>query len=190
MRQSVVGSKIRGRSRTGMTLVEIAIGVVVLVTAVLGFAQALISLQRSQQYTREAGRATQAARQVLEGLQAQAFAEAFRVYNGDPNDDPGGPGTAPGKNFAVPGLRARSDDPDGMPGEVIIPTPAGLPGVLRENTVDTILGMPRDLNGDGLISTTADYSTTYKVLPVRVRVQWEGAGGKGVVELRTLLGNY
>jgi hypothetical protein len=173
-----------------LTLIEIAVGCVVLVTGVLSFAQAMISLEKAQQHTREVGRATQAARQVLEAIQAQAFAEAFRYYNGTPADDPGGAGTAPGKNFSVPGLSARADDPDGFVGEVIFPTPEGQPGVLRENTTDSKLGMPRDLNGDGLINNLADYSTTYTILPVRVRVQWAGASGPGVVELRTLLGNY
>ena len=180
----------RRSGRSGLTLVEITIGCVVLVTGVLGFAQAMISLEKAQQHTRDVGRATQAARQVLEAIQAQSFAEAFRAYNGTPADDPGGPGTAPGKNFSVPGLTPRANDPDGFVGEVIFPTPPGQPGVLRENTVDPKLGMPRDLNGDGLINNLADYSTTYTILPVRVRVQWTGAGGPGAVELRTLLGNY
>jgi hypothetical protein len=173
-----------------LTLIEIAIGCVVLVTGVLSFAQAMIALEKTQQHTRDVGRATQAARQVLEAIQAQAFAEAFRYYNGTPADDPGGVGTAPGKNFDVPGLSPRPDDPDGHVGEVIFPTPAGQPGVLRETTVDTKLGMPRDLNGDGIINNLADYSTTYVILPVRVRVQWANAAGSGSVELRTLLGNY
>ncbi len=181
---------LRRSRRSGLTLVEIAIGCVVLVTGVLSFAQAMISLEKAQQHTRDVGRATQAARQVLESIQAQAFAEAFRYYNGTPDDDPGGPGTAPGKNFDVPGLSPRANDPDGHVGEVIFPTPAGQPGVLRENTVDEKLGMPRDLNGDGLINNLADYSTTYIILPVRVRVQWTNAAGSGAVELRTLLGNY
>jgi len=184
------GAELPPPQRRGMTLIEIAIGIVVLVTGVLSFAQAMLALQRAQQRTREVGRATQAAREVIEAMQAQAFAEAFRYYNGTPDDDPGGPGTAPGKNFSVPGLRPRADDPDGFVGEVIIPTPVGEPGVLRENTVDTKLGMPRDLSGDGVVSNVADYSTTYVVLPVRVRVAWEGAGGPAAVELRTLLGNY
>jgi len=180
----------RRSRRSGLTLVEIAIGCVVLITGVLGFAQAMISLEKAQQHTRDVGRATQAARQILESIQAQAFPEAFRYYNGTPEDDPGGIGTAPGKNFDVPGLQPRANDPDGRVGEVIFPTPAGEPAVLRENTVETKLGMPRDLNGDGLVNTLADYSTTYVVLPVRVRVQWSGASGSGAVELRTLLGNY
>ena len=180
----------RRSRRSGVTLVEIAIGCVVLVTGVLGFAQAMISLEKSQQHTRDVGRATQAARQIMEAIQAQAFAEAFRYYNGTPDDDPGGIGTAPGKNFDVDGLSARANDPDGHVGEVIFPTPPGEPGVLRENTTDSKLGMPRDLNGDGLIHPLADYSLTYTILPVRVRVQWTNAAGSGAVELRTLLGNF
>jgi len=142
------------------------------------------------QHTRDVGRATQAARQILESIQAQAFAEAFRYYNGTPDDDPGGIGTAPGKNFDVPGLSARANDPDGRVGEVIFPTPPGQPGVLRETTTDAKVGMPRDLNGDGLVNPLADYALTYTILPVRVRVQWTNAAGSGAVELRTLLGNF
>ena len=190
MRLSFRNRAARRSRRSGLTLVEIAIGCVVLVTGVLGFAQAMISLEKAQQHTRDVGRATQAARQVLEAIQAQSFAEAFRAYNGTPDDDPGGIGTAPGKNFNVPGLNARSNDADGFVGEVVFPTPPNQPGVLRESTTDTKLGMPRDLNGYGLINTLADYSTTYTILPVRVRVQWTGASGAGAVELRTLLGNF
>jgi hypothetical protein len=180
----------RRSRRSGLTLIEIAVGCVVLVTGALAFAQAMISIERARSHTRDVGRATQAARQVLEGIQSQSFAEAFRAYNGTTADDPGGVGTAPGKNFSVPGLSARGDDPDGFVGEVIFPTPNGEPDVLREATVDSRLGMPRDLNGDGMINPLANYSTTYTILPVRVRVEWVGPGGPGLVELRTLLGNF
>ncbi len=165
-------------------------GIAVLVTAVLGFSKAMVMIDRAQQRTREAGIASQAARQVLERIQSVSFAEAFRRFNGDASDDPGGAGTAPGKNFAVPGLSAVPGDPDGLPGEIIFPTPNGLPGVLRENVVDANLGMPRDLNGDGLISAAANYSTTYTILPVRVQVRWASPSGPAVFELRTMLGNY
>ena len=173
-----------------MTLLEIAVGIAVLVTGILGFMQTMVVLERGQGRTREVGRATQAARQMLERIQAEAFAEAFRNFNGDPADDPAGPGTGPGKNFAVAGLSARLDDPDGLAGEVVFPTPAGLPGSLMENVVDSKLGMPRDLNGDAAISTTANYASTYTILPVRVRVQWVGPSGPGEVELRTMVGNF
>jgi type II secretory pathway pseudopilin PulG len=173
-----------------MTLLEIAVGIAILVTGILGFAQTMLVVERSQQRTREVGRATQAARQMIERIQAEAFAEAFRSYNGDPTDDPGGNGTAPGKNFLVEGLPAIRGDPDGRPGEVIFPTPPGQPGVLRENVVDPKLGMPRDLNGDGIIHTTTNYASTYSILPVRVQVRWASSSGPCEVELRTMLGNY
>jgi prepilin-type N-terminal cleavage/methylation domain-containing protein len=177
--------------RSGLTLIELAVAITILLVGVLGFAQALVSLEKAQSRTREAGRAMQAARGMIERIQAEAFPEAFRRYNADTADDPGGAGTAPGCNFAVEGLSAQPDDADGLPGEVIFPTTPGFPSHLRENVVDASLGMPRDLNGDGTIDLTAtSYATTYVVLPVRVRVSWIGTAGRAEVELRTVLGNY
>ncbi len=173
-----------------MSLLEITIAIALLVTGLLSFMQAMMMLERSHARAREVGRATQAARRVIEAIQAEAFAEAFRRYNGDAADDPGGAGSAPGKNFAVPGLSARANDPDGFPGEVIFPSPPGQPSVLRENVVDSQLGMPRDLDGDGLVSAVTDCATTYRLLPVRVRVEWVGPSGPGSVSMRTMIGNF
>ncbi len=176
--------------RGGFTLIELAIGITVLLVGVLGFAQTMVSIERTQTRTRESGRATQAARGMLERIQAEAFPEAFRRFNADPADDPGGAGTAPGAFFAVEGLSVQPGDTDGFVGQVIFPTPAGAPNELRESTVDAALGMPRDLNGDGVVHATASYSTDYRVLPVRVRVAWIGTAGRSAIELRTVLGNY
>jgi len=173
-----------------MTLVELVAGITLLIVGVLGFAQTLVCLDKGQARTREAGRATQAARAVLERIQAEAFPEAFRRFNAEPADDPGGAGTAPGASFAVPGLSARRDDPDGQPGEVVFPTLDAAPSQLLESVNLEALGMPRDLNGDGVIHPTADYATSYVVLPVLVRVRWEGSAGPAMVELRSMLGNY
>jgi hypothetical protein len=115
---------------------------------------------------------------VLERIQAEAFPEAFRRFNGSAADDPGGANTRSGNTFAVPGLSARRDDPDGQPGEVVFPTLDAAPGQLIESVNMASLGMPRDLNGDGAIHATADYSTSYVLLPVLVRVRWEGAAGR------------
>lgn len=181
---------LRRGSRRGTTLVELAIAVTILMIGVLGFSNTLVSMERSQIRTRESGRAIEAARAMLERIQAEAFPEAFRRYNATGADDPGGANTAPGANFAVDGLSARPDDPDGLAGQVIFPSPAGAPGELRENVVDAALGMPRDLNGDGAIHLTESYPTDYRMLPVRVRVEWTGSAGPASVEICTLLGNY
>ncbi len=173
-----------------MTLVELSICVTLLVTGVLSFGYTLISLERGALRSRELGAATAAAAEMLERIQAEAFPEAFRRYNATGSDDPGGANTAPGANFAVAGLTARPDDPDGWPGQVQFPSPSGAPTQLREDFEDEALGMPHDLNGDGIVTAGASHPTTYVVLPVRIRIAWTSAAGPGEYELTTLLGNY
>jgi type II secretory pathway pseudopilin PulG len=173
--------------RAGMTLVEIVVAICVLLVGVLGFVRTIASLQRVDVMTRETAQATEAARAVMERISAEAFAEAFRRYNSVPSDDPGGAGTAPGATFSVDGLSPIEGATS--VGEVIFPVDPAAPAVLDETITDPELGMPRDLNGDG-DDDDAGISTTYKVLPVIVRVRWRGASGPGSISLRTMLGNY
>jgi hypothetical protein len=65
--------------------------------------------------------------------------------------------------------------------------PIDTTGRLCEYVTDMGLGMPRDLNGDGAVDT-ADHSLDYVILPVRVRVTWQGVGGARTVETSTVLG--
>jgi hypothetical protein len=171
-----------------MTLVELSVCIGLLVIGVLSFGNTLVSLERGTLRSREVGAATAAAAEMLERIQAEAFPEAFRRYNAIGSDDPGGVDTAPGANFAVFGLSARPDDPDGLAGEVQFPSDA--PNELREDFDDAALGMPRDLDGDGAVTAGASYPTTYVILPVRIRIAWTSAAGPGVYELTTVLGNY
>jgi hypothetical protein len=168
---------------------EVIVATGVLLVGVLGFAQAIVAANISAQRTREADRATQAIREVLERIDAEAFADAFRRFNGDSSDDPGGAGTAPGAGFEVKGLQALADDVDGLPGEVIFPTASGSTAELREDQPSSELGMPRDLNGDGLLDAF-NHAVDYKILPVIVRVRWRTATGPAQVDLKTLLANY
>lgn len=176
-------------ARAAFSMLEIVIAIVVLLVAALGVSKAILSSGRAEQMTRESDRATQAARRVLESIQAEPFAEAFRRYNSIPADDPGGAGTAPGANFSVAGLNPAEGDADGLPGEVIFPSVTAAPGELREDAVDAALGTPRDLDGDGVVDAV-DHANDYLLLPVRVRVRWRSAAGTGVAELRTLIANY
>ena len=133
--------------------------------------------------------ATQEGRRMIERLQAEPFAQVFARYNDDPADDPGGAGTGPGADFDVSGFTAWTNDADGLAGEIVLPTTALAPGVLREDVVDTSLGMPRDLNGDGVVDAN-DHSSDYRLLPVLVRIRWQNASGRNSVEFKTMLGEF
>lgn len=153
-----------------------------LLVATLGFSQSLIAGMRLADTTRERALATQAARQILEELQDEDFAEVFALYNANPADDPVLAGTAPGATFAVDGLRPNPGDADGQVGEIVFPV---IGDELREDAPAPELGMPLDLNADGL--DALDHAGNYQLLPVAVRVSWRSNGAAMQVELRTYL---
>ena len=55
------------------------------------------------------------------------------------------------------------------------------------DVVDARLGMPRDLNGNGVDGN--DHAADYRILPVVVRFAWRGPGGPSRAEFRTILGD-
>ena len=157
----------------------------VLMIVLLGFSRMLIASQMASNTTHEATLAKEAARSMLEVIQATRFSAIYATYNSDTADDPDP--DAPGAGFDVRGLEAPPGDADGRPGRIVFPEQGG---ELSEN-----LNLPQygwvdlDLNGDG-DSDDANVSDEYKFLPVLVRVEWNGAGGPGSVEFRTLIANY
>jgi prepilin-type N-terminal cleavage/methylation domain-containing protein len=203
------------RSQSGFTLLELMVAVVVIVVAFFGLLLSLHYGSVLNESARQLQSAHYAARQALEAVKAYDFAFAYRCFNAGTGDDPNGPGTAEallpplnnefeqgagqppltalgdgiGNNFVVPGLRPRSDDPDGVPGAIIFPEATDATGavVLSERTQDAFLGPARDLNGNG---TTNDLDVTadYVMLPLTVLVQWEGLFGEArQVRLDTVL---
>jgi hypothetical protein len=160
----------------------------VMVIGVLGFAQVLMISTAAATSAREEAIAANGAAQMLKTIESAGFVQIFGLYNDTTADDPGGVGTAPGKNFAVQGLNADLNDPDGMPGEVLFPVTPNVPGELRENLNDLRFSEPRDLNGDGVIDAS-NHATNYTLIPVVVRVRWRGARGVGTYELKTLITN-
>jgi hypothetical protein len=56
---------------------------------------------------------------------------------------------------------------------------------LREDAVDTVLGLPRDLNADGEIGEV-DVSDSYTILPVEVIVEWESGGMVHSMRIQTM----
>jgi hypothetical protein len=155
----------------------------ILVLALSMMLSTLSGVGKLEPTNRETEGAQIAAANTLEFLRATPFDQCFALYNADPADDPAGAGTAPGASFAVPGLTARPGDPDGFVGEIVFPE---IGAALREDVANRDLGMPRDLNGDGVIDN-ADHAGDYAILPVRIRLQWTGRNGLRTLELDSML---
>lgn len=175
----------RSHSNSGFTLVEVVIAAVVLVLALLGAMGTLTQVMMLGESNLESAIAHQAARSMVERLQSTPFDEVFQRFNEDPSDDPDGDGTAEGMHFAVPGLDPRRDDADGFCGMVLMPATDGTE--LIETLEDTAFGMPRDLNGNGVVDGN-DHALDKVILPIRVQVQWTGKSGNHRTEFRTILG--
>ncbi|MFN0244249.1 MAG: hypothetical protein ACKVWV_15275 [Planctomycetota bacterium] len=176
-KQNLGLARARRRSRAGFSLVEIVVAGLVLAIAVCGMSGSMVSAVAVNRVNRETALAQEAVQRQMELLQGTLFEETFRRFNTNPNDDPGVAGTAPGANFAVFGLDVTDGDADGRAGQIEFPT-LDVAGVLqlREDVVDLTLGMPRDLNGSGT-TDALDHANDYRLLPVRVRVQWRGVAG-------------
>jgi hypothetical protein len=135
------------------------------------YAQTVASSRRLDPIGEENAIAAEAARVALEHLRAQPAEDLLALYDDDPANDPGGPGTAPGATFDVDGL---APVPDGGPvGRYEFPL---VDGGLREDIVEDMLGLPRDLNGDGEIDSL-DHRSDWALLPLRVRLRWTSEGG-------------
>ncbi len=160
------------------------VSLAILTVVMLGFSYGLLSTTSLSNANRENARAREASRRVIEDLQNGDFAEVFARYNADPEDDPGGPGTAPGPFFEVQGLTPRPDDADGFVGEILFPVDDV--DALREDLEELRLGTPRDLNADGIVDGF-DHSNDYRLLPVLVRSSWRGASGDAQLEVVTFL---
>lgn len=172
----------KGR-RGGVTLVELLLVVSVLVIALGELARSMLSVSRLGPANRETSVALQAVRSTIEELRELPFEDVFATVNSDTSDDPDGPGTARGMYFQVSGLDLKKTDLDGYVGHIELPVSSN---ELREDYVDSNLGTPRDLNGDGSIDGS-DHSGDYDVLPIRVVVEWKGAGGDRRLTLTTTL---
>ena len=170
-------------SRAGLTLIELSVAITVLVIALCATASTVVTTGALNRQSRETEVARKAAASAMEALRNTPFANVFAQYNASPDDDPLGPGTAPGQFFAVGELTPVAGAPGGAAGRIFFP--AAGPD-LRENVVDATLGMPRDLTGD-ILQDGFDHASDYRVLPVRVRVSWTGVNGERFLEFQTLL---
>lgn len=174
MRGSIVSQYDRClKSVRGFTFVEVVCVLSFLALGLLALAASIGSGMRTVAINRESDVAAHAAREALERLQDPAvdFELIFATYNHDPDDDPSV--DAPGGLFNVDGLRDSS-------GEIIFPIGGDGGLELREDVAG------RDLNGDEEIDSE-NHAADYLLLPVTVRIEWQGVTGARSVEFATVL---
>lgn len=162
----------RARARGAFSLLELTVVLAILSVAVMLFLQTMMASSRMDPVSEETRVASEAARVRLEEMRALPYDVIFRSYNEDPADDPLGPGTAPGAWFAVPGLELPASAT--AVGWVDFP---GTGAMLSENVTDAQLGMPRDLDADGVVDGD-DHASDAILLPVRVRLEWASKTGR------------
>jgi hypothetical protein len=175
------------RRRGGFTIVEVCVSTCVLAIAVSGMIGSLVAATALRRVTNESALAERAAARVIEEMHGRPFADVFRAYNGWAGDDLGLTGGPAASAFAVQGLDVQPGDADGLCGEVTFPA-LDVAGVLqlREDLDDAALGLPRDLNLDGLVDDL-DHAADHLVLPVRVRIRWRGVSGDRQLDVETNL---
>jgi len=185
--RSTSGSPARSPAR-GMTLIELVLVLGILALAFGMLSSTLMANSRQRSVNRESAAAAEAARGVFEEMMNAPFEDVWALYNADPNDDPGGPGTAPGERFDVPGLSSLEPAPGTLEGRVVLPALTFLGGQweLREDFVDEELGLPRDLNGDSIVDDV-DHGDDYLILPVRVELEWMGRFGPRQMSVSVIL---
>lgn len=176
----------KAQGQGGFTMIEAVVGMAVFVVGFMALSQLVFVQHRTVVGSRERMQATRAAEALMERMAAESFGDLFRKYNEATTDDVGLPNAAPGKHFTVADLHPVPWDPDGKVGEIIFPTVGiGNQEQLREDVVDPELGMPRDLNGDGVIDSL-NHAADYEILPCRIEVQWNGIGGPQKVSFVTI----
>ncbi|MEL6713378.1 MAG: hypothetical protein AAFP86_06370 [Planctomycetota bacterium] len=159
-----------------MTLVDVLMAMSILIVAVALTSVSITSSARYAGGAREKAIAYEAAEAMFAQLEAHGFATVYADYNASTADDAA---DSPGPTFTVDGLDPRTDDADGSVGAILFPETDAAPGTLREDLNDARFGLPADLDLDGAIDAT-DKSTSYRLLPVRIEVEWRG--GRVVVD--------
>lgn len=167
-----------GSPVSGFSLIEALIVAAILAIAALSLTAVQVQSMSLSRTNRETACARQAARLAVERIHEVGVAVAFATFNKDPDDDPGGTGTAPGPMLTVA--------TDAGPMTCRIDFPVDGSGELREDQTLPKFGLPRDLNGDGGVDSS-DHATDYLVLPVRVTVTWKGGTGTRELEVYAML---
>jgi len=164
-------------NQAGFSLVELMVVFTIMTIALSMFSRTLTSASRLDPLSREKSAAANSAQNIIETMRGYEFQTAFASFNLSGADDPGGIGTAPGNFFDVDGLSPIM--PGARVGEIIF---CDFEGAIREDTDFPEFGLPRDMNGDGIVDRE-DHTNDCIILPFKVVVQWNSRYGARKFEL-------
>jgi Tfp pilus assembly protein PilV len=155
----VHGSKTRKDPAAGFSLLECLSAAGLIMIGFLGVASALMSNTRAYARAREDVPAIHALRELAETVRNAPFGQVASTYQGT--------------TYSIPDLGATATV------------------TIFVNETDTspdaaVLGLPRDLDGDGAASTV-DVTNRYFLLPIKVSVSWTGREGPETRNLYTML---
>ena len=162
------GKKCRGGVRGGFTLVEVAIAVIVLLVGLMALSASAVRVQGLARAARERMAAQNALR---------AKAEEIRSISRAGLADPLGWGVHVGNalsaiaTFQVEGLTPAEGQTSVGKVQLVNDETAS------DATLGVELGLPRDLDGDGLANNAA-VGASARLLPVVLEVRWTSAWGE------------
>jgi prepilin-type N-terminal cleavage/methylation domain-containing protein len=159
------------RRKSGFSLLELVITIAVLVMGLMAISATVAGASILRHIDKE--------RRLAETV-LRSTVEAMRSYSRSSLSNPAGwsqtmvtdfsPGGAVGGTFDVPGLRA-------IPGQLTVGTiQVVVDERVTDKTLGVDLGMPRDLDADG-VADNPNVSAKATMLPVVIRIQWMGTGG-------------
>lgn len=166
------GRRRRPLRQSGFTLIEVLVTASVLLIGLMAMTSTSVvvnSLRRSASDQQRAQGALQAIVEDLHAIAREADSNSAN-WAGDILDVYGAGGN-PGNQFDVDGLTPWAGNPN----------VATVTVVTDETATDALLGaavgMPRDLDGDGL-ATNVDVTDGASLLPAVVTLQWRGTSGQ------------
>lgn len=169
--------------KAGFSLVDLCVALFLLATSLGALIGSIFYSLKLEDVNEETSAASQRARLILERLHVVDFADIFSAYNSTTADDP-----VLGTDYlAELQVQEHALETGGKgSASVSFSFPVDEKGWLREDLVDAELGMPRDLNGDGTIDA-GNHAGDYAILPLSVRISWEGNGGARTFDMTTVL---
>jgi prepilin-type N-terminal cleavage/methylation domain-containing protein len=158
-------------ARSGFTLVELAVGIAILTIGTLAMLSTVVASQKLETSNRERLLARMGAQSVVRDVQITARAVAAEQGLEDWGTNFIAELSAPNNWVPVDGLQPWSNLQNVC--EVVIVNDE----TASDDDLGFELGMPRDLNGDGVVDDTA-VTSEGKLFPVIVRVRWETPAGQ------------